>query len=139
MDNEESRNFYEYHYSKGSGVIRYARNHQSQGQTYLIPIREKRFQSFRLDTGLPVFINWKTHPFKDVEVLEWYERNMKAQDFYDTLNTAGICDTAATFVQNEEITHFVVKKEEKLSGCPGALLLYADADYKIITLPSLNH
>lgn len=37
-------------------------------------------QRFRLFTGAPIFVDFKAIPYKDVEVIEWYERLVDAQE-----------------------------------------------------------
>lgn len=37
---------------------------------------------FRLYTGAPTFVETKSHPYKDVELVEWYRRVDLASDFY---------------------------------------------------------
>lgn len=70
-----------------SPVTEFARKHSNQHDLWLVPTRDNQFDSFRLTSGSPVLINWKTHPYKDVEILEWYRRNKDAESFYQ--NEAG--------------------------------------------------
>jgi hypothetical protein len=60
-------------------LVEYVREHRKSGQVYLIPLRMDRF---RLAAGVPVFVDWKTVPFGDVAVLEWYRRYQLADSFY---------------------------------------------------------
>jgi hypothetical protein len=39
-------------------------------------------QRFRLYAGEPIYVDFKSIPYRDVEVLEWYRRLMWAQQFY---------------------------------------------------------
>lgn len=51
------------------GVLGFALRHAGAGQVYAVPPRDQSFDHFRLVTGLPIVANWKTHPYKDIEVL----------------------------------------------------------------------
>jgi hypothetical protein len=124
-----------YHRSPEAVVTRFAKEHAKKGQIYLIPPKKHNFQSFRMDTGLPVLATWKTHPFKDIQVMEWYERSERALSFYEKANDPEICRLADTFVQDYGITHVVVPEPEVLSGCPGVRELYGDAHYRVVELP----
>jgi hypothetical protein len=41
------------------------------------------FEDFRISTGLPLFVDWKSHPYRDAEVIEWKSRIDIAQAFYN--------------------------------------------------------
>jgi hypothetical protein len=60
-------------------LMEHVREHGRSGQLFLIPLR---MQEFRLAAGVPVFVDWKTVPFGDVAVLEWYRRYQLADSFY---------------------------------------------------------
>jgi hypothetical protein len=40
-------------------------------------------QQFRLFTGAPIYVDFKSVPYKDVEVLEWHERVLWAHQLYE--------------------------------------------------------
>jgi hypothetical protein len=61
------------------GVIRHVRENRRAGECYFIP---PGLENFRLNAGVPVFIDLKNLPFRDVEVLEWYRRLGYARGFY---------------------------------------------------------
>ena len=50
------------------------------GSLYLIP---PGLKNLRLEAGVPVYVTWKSHPTKDVEILQWSERMNVANAFYD--------------------------------------------------------
>lgn len=56
---------------------------QRDKNLYLIPIE---LREFRLYTGVPVLADFKSHPYKDKEVLEWYSRIKLADSFYQYIN-----------------------------------------------------
>jgi hypothetical protein len=45
------------------------------GDGHLVPPRDRNFNRFRVESGAPIVVNWKSHPqHMDPEVSEWYER-----------------------------------------------------------------
>jgi hypothetical protein len=84
-------------------------------------------QQFRLFTGAPLYVDFKSIPYKDVEVLEWYRRIRQAEDWYrqttwgpelrDELARAGVTLVLAT-------------ADRELTG-PALERIYADATYRI--------
>ncbi len=70
----------------------------------LIPVD---LQRFRLATGVPIFVDFKSVPYSDAEVLEWYRRVRQAEAWYaaadwdaagvrDELKSAGVTLVVAT-------------------------------------------
>jgi hypothetical protein len=64
-------------------VINWATRRDSPKGVYLIPLD---FEQFRIKSGRPIFVDWKTHPFKDVEVIEWKRRIDVAKRSFDYLS-----------------------------------------------------
>lgn len=86
------------------------------GDIYLIPPTDNYFDDFRLYTGAPIFINWKSHPYKDYEVLEWYNRVVQADNFYQSVG-ADKCAKLEDLVDEYGITHVVFKSKEVPLAC----------------------
>jgi hypothetical protein len=55
---------------------------QDPADLYLVPLD---FEQFRIKSGRPIFIDWKSHPFKDVEVIEWKRRIDVAEKAFESL------------------------------------------------------
>ena len=92
------------------GLLVYVREHVQQGDTYLLPIRFPAvrqgrgtasttftppprpqpgsplipvdLQRFRLVTGAPIYVDFKSIPYYDTEVLEWYRRMKQCEEWY---------------------------------------------------------
>ncbi|MFZ5603464.1 MAG: DUF6798 domain-containing protein [Pseudomonadota bacterium] len=107
--------------------------HQGEaGQTYLVPLG---YSSFRLTAGLPVFIDWKSHPFRDVELVEWHERVQLAQDFYAADTSADAARALAAIQAHAPVTHIVVKSgDEQRLDLVDAEVLFRDADRVLVKL-----
>jgi hypothetical protein len=62
-------------------VIDWAKT-QDPADLYLVPLD---FEQFRIKSGKPIFVDWKSHPFKDVEVIEWKRRIGVAEKAFESL------------------------------------------------------
>lgn len=96
--------------------------HKTQDPLYLTPVK---MQDFRLETGAPAFVDFKSIPYKDTDVLEWYRRVRLADRFYDDRD----CALLETLVRDEGITHIVVEAEMAQPGCRDVKAIYQDAQY----------
>ncbi len=92
------------------------RENKQPGDLYMIPPTDNYFDDFRLYTGAPTFINWKSHPYKDVEVLEWYDRVLRTDEFYKS-GGAEKCSQLQALVDEYAITHVVFKSKEIPLAC----------------------
>jgi hypothetical protein len=75
--------------------IRWIQDHDERQELYLVPVQDSDFDRFRLETGQPILVNWKTHPYKDVEVLEWHQRLQEAERFYSAGTAHEACKQLA--------------------------------------------
>src|SRR5262249_27695037 len=119
-------------------LMEWVKSHKRQGDLYLIPVKipslstttrgshssdfeplqEKKtdaaiipvnLQQFRLHAEAPIFVDFKSIPYKDVEVLEWHERLQQNQQFYDQLRAGNCAD-----VQRHGITHVVLPRDQSI-------------------------
>lgn len=80
-------------------------------QVYLVP---SHMAEFRLETGLPVVVTFKSHPYKDVEVIEWRERIDAVDHFFADISCDGIREMARVY----HVTHVVLERVQFFDGCP---------------------
>lgn len=114
-------------------MMYYVRQSKAPGQVYLIPPRDNRFDEFRLFAGAPAFINWKTHPYRDFEVVEWYNRNRLARDYY-TDDQAAACAALKAITGEYKLTHVVVNLEAPYAVCDGMQETYRDKHYAVYAI-----
>lgn len=112
-------------------MVSYVRQHRTPGQIYLIP---PKMEAFRLETGLPVFVDFKSIPYRDVEVLAWYERVQQARFFYRDDPEQISCSTLDSIFELEEITHVVLEVEQFGLECAGLSPRYQDDNYAVFEL-----
>jgi hypothetical protein len=105
---------------------------RAPGDLYLIP---PRLQEFRLAAGAPAFVDFKSIPYLDREVLEWYQRTRLAGWFYrDTLADVD-CGLLDTLRQEYGVTHVVLDQNLLSLSCPAfGERLHADASFAVVRL-----
>lgn len=98
----------------------------SADDLYLIPLK---MQDFRLSTGKPIFIDFKSIPYQSSEVIEWYRRNQIAWQFYSANKVD--CKKFNQMSQDEGISHVVIEKGGKAINCDSFKLWYEDASFRV--------
>jgi hypothetical protein len=77
------------------------------GQVWLIP---PDLEDFRLNAGVPVVADLKSHPYRDTDVCEWFRRYATARKFYS--RPTG--ELLARLIETYGVTHVVL--EAPLAG-----------------------
>ena len=110
-------------------MMDFVKDHKQSGDTYLIPPDKTKLYKFRLYTGAPIFINDKTHPYKDIEVLEWYDRLNKAREFYQIGDRS--CQILEDLVSQYSITHVVLDRDSYNLECSTIKEVYRNRKYRV--------
>ena len=76
----------------------------------LIPTNLKQI---RLNTELPIFVDWKSAPFKNDAVIEWYERIKLTNSFYGSSDYENQKRLFMNINNIEQITHILIKDNDK--------------------------
>src|SRR5262249_46612270 len=58
---------------------------------YLVPLD---FEQFRIKSGRPIFVDSKSHPYKDIEVIEWKRRIGVAEQAFESLRECKKIDSS---------------------------------------------
>ena len=95
------------------------------GDRLLIPVD---FQQFRLETGTPIYTDFKAIPYKDADVLEWYGRVMWNRDAYQSGNWNDPHRLAE--LRSRGITHVVTARDRGMFGNDFEAI-YGDRQYNI--------
>jgi hypothetical protein len=100
-----------------------------QSDRRVIPVD---LQRFRLYTGAPIFVDFKSVPYKDTDVLEWYERLDLAKTALEKLRE-GRLPEALDELRPRGITHLVLPAGTELRGT-GVEQVYGDEHYRVYRL-----
>ncbi len=133
--------------------------HRSPGDTYFLPVRvpdlvaatrgslssdfkplaEKKvdaklipvdLQRFRLHTGTPIFVDFKSIPYKDADVIEWRNRLEVAERLHAEIGE-GKLDAARGEMRALGITHVVLPAGTELRGRGLLKVPFDDSHYQI--------
>lgn len=91
-------------------------------------------QRFRLYTGAPIFVDFKSIPYRDIDVLKWRERLRLNQKFYKELKASRMAKVLPELRQRG-ITHILMPAREPLRGSSSPVV-YADRYYRIYRVPA---
>jgi hypothetical protein len=139
------------------GLLEFIRSHKSRGEVYLLPVEVPKIHSgwrgsfslnftpppkrgkqgqhisvdlqrFRLYTGAPIFVDFKSIPYKDIEVLEWRQRVLWNQKLY-TEQDWDREEIKAEWARRR-ITHVVATADRKVR-CAALDLVHEEGTYKV--------
>jgi hypothetical protein len=108
-------------------MMAYVSENKTSGDEYLIPLD---MQDFRLETGAPAYVEFKSIPYKDGDVLEWYRRVSLTGNLYRASRKRDGCAIAAD-LSLEGVTHIVLPYDHTIKNCSNLKKQYADLDYEV--------
>ncbi len=138
-------------------LLEYIREHKSPGDVYLLPVEVPKLSSgkrgaaslnftppprrsmqvqtisvdlqrFRLFTGAPIYVDFKSIPYKDVEVLDWHERVLWNHHLYEQRDWNR--EEINAELLRRHITHVVVPAARDIRW-DALELVYHDASYRL--------
>jgi hypothetical protein len=141
-------------------LLEYIRDHKSEGDVYLLPVEVPKLKSvkkgaasynftppplrskqeqeisvdlqrFRLFTGAPIFIDFKSIAYKDIEVLEWHDRVLWNHRLYERRDWNE--EAIETELTQRHITHVVATTNSAIH-CDALELVHEDASYRLYRL-----
>jgi hypothetical protein len=118
-------------------MMEFVKQNKTANDLYLVPHTSGNFIPFRLQTGAPILINRKSHPYKDTEVIEWHNRLMMAQQFYAPEFRPTRCQTLDKIVNLYQVTHVILEQGDSLE-CGGWANIYGDDTYKVYRVISIS-
>lgn len=111
-------------------LMAYVRSHKEAGEVYLVDLK---WQTFRLETGAPLYVDYKAIPYLSADVLEWKRRIHRTSSFYQDTATIDCQDVIGEWVL-EGVTHLVMPVDHPAAFCPGLILRYQDVHYRLYEL-----
>lgn len=96
------------------------------GDLYMIP---PNLKDFRLATGMPILVDFKSHPYASIEVVEWYRRLELTTEFYNSENNQ--CETLQRIENQYSITHVLFADLDRSFECPCGMDLIYQSNFRI--------
>jgi hypothetical protein len=107
-------------------LYRFVAQHKQADDTYLIPIG---MADFRLATSASVYVDFKSIPYQNREVIEWHRRVIQASDFYRKNRID--CVSLAKLSQVERISHLVMPGDKKEPDCKFLEEIFRNENYRL--------
>jgi hypothetical protein len=108
------------------GIYLFGRMNHLPGEIYLIP---PKLQDFRLETSAPVFVDSKSIPYREDEVIEWYRRLQFANSVYNSNSID--CRTLNRIRRFEDVTRVVIPASGEDPFCEFLIEEYRDEYYRV--------
>lgn len=144
-----------------TGLYDFVRNDRSPGDVYLLPVRipnlaaktrgslssdfkpaaEKKtdarlipidLQRFRLSAQAPIYVDFKSIPYLDTDLIEWHERLQRAERWTEAIK-AGDAATIVPEMRDRGITHVVIPADAKFAA-PDTRRIYRDLAYQVFRI-----
>ncbi|MEM9626930.1 MAG: DUF6798 domain-containing protein [Pseudomonadota bacterium] len=102
------------------------------GDARTLYLSNPRDMDIRLESGLPQLVSWKTHPYKDVEVLEWHRRYQLARRVFQGDRVD--CTALDEVVRRYGTTHLLLEDTARTLDCTGATPVFEGEAARIYRL-----
>jgi hypothetical protein len=123
-----------YYEGESKPMMNFVREAKSAGDQFLVPVE---LEDFRLYTGAPILVNFKSGPYKDTEYMQWYQRFVGATDFYSARDESA-CHVLRSLRDQYKLTHVVVEGTHPGGRCGNLSELYKDDYYRVYRLEKEN-
>ena len=80
----------------------------------LVPLNR---EDIRLNAKVPIFIDWKSHPFKANEVIEWHSRVLLVREFYESREIASAAQILNKINAVEPIRYVMTVHHHLIKDC----------------------
>ncbi len=146
------------------GLLEFVRANKAAGEVYLLPVEVPKLpsakrgaaslnftppprrnqqgqiisidlQRFRLFTGAPIYVDFKSIPYKDVEVLEWHRRLLWNQHMYEQPDWSN--EAIKTELTRRHITHVIATTDRDIR-CDELQFVHEAAGYLLYRVRTEN-
>ncbi len=97
-------------FKKNSEIYNYLKSNKNDIKKLLVPLD---LTDIRLNTGIPIFVDWKHHAFKNDEIIHWYKRLKLNERFYNSNNDIDMLAILTEIKKIDEISHVIFRKSNK--------------------------
>ena len=112
-------------------MMKYVAANSSSNDLYMVP---SKMEDFRLVTGEPVLVDFKSAPDQDADVMEWYDRLQRISWYYGGNDAP--CKILSDMRARYGVTRVVVERASPRTLCRSLPVVYQDAVYRIYALAS---
>jgi len=116
-----------------NALSRFIGDISKNNQVFLVP---SDLDTIRLAARVSIFVDYKSHPYKDIELLEWFDRINLNKSLYDPKNIDIACNAIENISRKFNITHVVWKTNLAIKNCNPLKQIYEDQNYIVYELSS---
>lgn len=109
-------------------MMAWVQANKQPGEIYVIPLK---MQDFRLETGAAAYAEFKSIPYSDADVLEWYHRVLMASRWYRLSGDDVDCGHLLYLWMEARATHVVLPVNHQGASCDNLEELYRDENYGV--------
>src|SRR5262249_13521570 len=109
-------------------MLHFVRATMKRGDLYIIPPELERFRTV---SGAPAFADLKSHPYKDVEVIEWRRRLDRTLEIFANPERCGAVDE---LVAQYSVSHLVADRRIPHDSCARWTPIYDDSVFTVYRL-----
>ena len=113
IDSKINLNKDNFTFKKNSEIYNYLKSNKNDIKKLLVPLD---LPDIRLNTGIPIFVDWKHHAFKNDEIIHWYKRVKLNESFYNSNNDKDMLAILREIKKIDEISHVIFKKSNKTNN-----------------------
>ncbi len=106
-------------------LLEYVAQHKQPQDLYLTPLK---MEAFRLATGAPVYVDFKSTPYDPRELIEWQRRYQIAKDFLES----PACEKLPPLME-EGISHLILPASQSLA-CAVLETRYSDEAFQLLQI-----
>ncbi len=111
-----------------AALYSFVKRHMQATDVYLIP---PGLEDFRLQSGAAIVVDYKSHPYRDKELIDWWERLRRVRGFYDNEDPSEAAILLRTIAREYSATHYVVPSDASMT-LPGYEVLFNDGHYTLL-------
>ena len=123
-------------YKNNYPISNLIKDHEKDISRILIPAKLKEI---RLNTGLPIFVDWKSAPFKNDAVIEWYDRIKLSNSFFNISNYEDQKKLIIEINNKEQISHILIKDNDKNLVLKDCKYLFKQYGYLLYSLSECHN
>ena len=112
-------------------MLNYVAAHKTPVDIYMIP---SKLANFRLVTGAPALADFDSIPYRDKDIMQWYQRLQWASYFYQSGQGDDPCQALKNTFTKYAVTYAIVEQSDKSTICQSLPVVYRDAIYRIYAL-----
>ena len=112
-------------------VMDFVRQTSAPGDLYLVPISMERF---RLHAQVPIFLDRKAIPYRDVELAEWHVRYRLGRELHQINDAELACQALGRLPARYQITHVVLRRGVYDGRCRILSQLHDGGEYGVYRL-----